>query len=157
MVKSLPILSRGFEIETELTVKCFERGYRIREIPVALSPRHQGSESKIKIFRDGILILNTIFSLFRDYKPFTVFGLFGLFLIACGFVPGFTVIHEYLSTGAVHRIPSALLAVGTVLCGVISLFVGLILHSISRHFKEQDYLLKNLLLNSEKGKISPSK
>jgi glycosyltransferase involved in cell wall biosynthesis len=145
LVKSLPVLSRGFEIETELTVKCFDRGYRMLEFPVNLSPRPEGSESKIRIFRDGVLILNTIFSLFRDYKPFTAFGTVGLLLIICGLVPGVAVVVEFISTGLVSKVPSAILAVGLVLIGALSMFVGLILHSISRHFKEQDYLLQNII------------
>lgn len=144
-VKSLPMLSRGFELETELTIKCFERGYRVLEIPVNLAHRQKGSRSKIKIGRDGILILNTIFSLFRDYKPLTVFGSAGLLLIFGGVATGVPVFQEYFSTGAVSRVPLAVLAVGLVLSGVLSLFVGLILHSISRHYKEQDQLMQNLL------------
>jgi len=149
LVKSLPVLSRGFEVETELTVKCFERGHRIVEIPVNLVPRQQGSESKISIIRDGVLILSTIFSLFRDYKPLTVFGSFGLVLMFCGAVPGYLVVWGH---DAAVRIPLLLLSGGFVLSGLISIFVGLILHSISRHFKEQDYLLENLLLKDARDR-----
>ncbi len=150
VVKSMPLLSRGFEVETELTVKCFERGYRIMEIPVNLSPRIEGSRSKIKIFRDGMLILNTIFALTRDYKPLTIFGAMGLFILACGVVPGLIVVNDYYSTGIVHRVPMAVLSVGCVLSGLLSIFVGLILHTISRHFKEQDYLLQRLLKEKDR-------
>ncbi|MBI4685863.1 MAG: glycosyltransferase [Nitrospirae bacterium] len=147
VVKSLPILSRGFEIETELTVKCLERGYQISEIPVNLSPRPEGSRSKIKIFRDGFLIFNTIFALFRDYKPLTAFGLLGLFLIICGLIPGLIVIREFFSTGYILHIPSAILAVGLVLSGLLVMFTGLVLHTIARHFQEIDYQLRNLAEN----------
>ena len=149
VVKSLPILSRGFEVETEITVKCFERGYRIVELPVNLSVRQAGSESKIKIFRDGVLILNTIFSLFRDYKPFTAFGSLGLLSIGCGLIPGIIVIREFLESGLVIRLPLALLSVGCVLSGLLSTFTGLILHSIANHQKENDYLLENILFQDE--------
>ncbi len=144
VVKSIPVLSSGFEIETELTVKCLERGYRITEIPVNLSPRHEKSESKIKIFRDGILIFNTIFALFRDYKPMRAFGSIGLFLIICGFIPGIVVIKEFVSTGYIERIPSAILAVGLVLSGLLVAFVGLILHTIARRFQGIEHQLQNL-------------
>lgn len=143
-VKGLPLLSRGFEIETELTVKCLERDYRIIEVPINLSPRPEGSKSKIRVFRDGFLIFNTIFALFRDYKPMRAFGLAGLLLIASGFVPGIAVIREFITTGYILRIPSAILAVGLVLSGLLVAFVGLILHTISRRFQELDCQLQNL-------------
>jgi glycosyltransferase involved in cell wall biosynthesis len=144
VVKGLPILSRGFEVETELTVKCLERGYRILEIPVSLSERPEGSKSKINILKDGLLIFKTIFALLRDYKPLTAFGIFGLFLVACGLIPGIIVIREFLLTGYVLHIPSAILAVGLVLSGIIVGFAGLVLHTIARRFQEIDYQLQNL-------------
>jgi glycosyltransferase involved in cell wall biosynthesis len=145
VVKTLPLLSSGFEIETELTVKCLERRYRIFELPVNLASRPQGSKSKINIFRDGFLILNTIFALFRDYQPFKAFGLLGLFLIFCGFIPGVVVIAEFMATGFILRIPSAILAVGLVLSGLLVIFVGLILHTIGRRFQEIDYQIRSIL------------
>jgi glycosyltransferase involved in cell wall biosynthesis len=144
IVKYLPLLSRGFEIETELTVKSIERGYRILEVPVDLVPRPEGSRSKIRIFKDGLLIFNTIFALLRDYKPFTAFGLVGLTFIAIGLIPGIMVMREFLLTGYIHRIPSTILSVGLILCGVLIIFFGLVLHTISRHFQELDYQLQNL-------------
>jgi glycosyltransferase involved in cell wall biosynthesis len=143
-VKSIPVISRGFEIETELTVKCLERRCRVVEIPVNLSERPEGSRSKIKIFRDGFLIFNTIFALFRDYKPLTAFGLLGLMLIVCGLIPGIIVVKEFAATGAVYRVPSAILAVGLVLSGLLVAFVGLVLHSISRRFQEIDCQLQQI-------------
>jgi glycosyltransferase involved in cell wall biosynthesis len=145
IVKNLPVLSRGFEVETELTVKSIERGYRILEVPVNLSSRTEGSKSKIRIFRDGFLIFNTIFSLLRDYKPLTAFGGIGIILIICGFVPGLIVIREFLLTGYINRIPSAILSVGIVLSGLIVIFFGLVLHTISRRFQELDYQLQNVI------------
>lgn len=144
IIKNLPLLSRGFEIETELTVKSVERGYRIFEIPVNLSKRQEGSKSKIKIFGDGIVIFNTIFALFRDYKPLTVFGLLGSFFMFCGFIPGIIVIREFILTGYIHRVPSAILSVGLVLSGLMVIFFGLVLHTISRRFQELDCQLQNL-------------
>jgi glycosyltransferase involved in cell wall biosynthesis len=149
IVKSIPILSRGFDIETELTLKAIERNYRIVEIPVNLTPRPEGSASKIKISRDGFLIFNTIFSLLRDFKPLTAFGVTGLLLIVLGFIPGIIVIREFLATGFISRLPSAILAVGLVLSGILIAFVGLVLHAIARRFQELDCQFQNLneLLN----------
>jgi len=150
VVKYLPVLSHGFEVETELTVKCIERGYRILEVPVNLSPRPEGSQSKIRVLKDGLLIFNTIFALLRDYKPLTAFGLLGLIFVISGFIPGIIVIREFLLTGYIYRIPSAILAVGLVLLGALVIFLGLVLHAISRHFQELDYQLQNLFANIDK-------
>jgi glycosyltransferase involved in cell wall biosynthesis len=144
IVKSLPVLSRGFEIETELTLKAIERNYRIVEIPVKLTPRHEESSSKINIVGDGIRIFNTIFALLRDYKPFTAFGAVGLFLIVTGMIPGIIVIHEFIKTGYILRVPSAILAIGLVLSGVLVTFSGMILHTLARRFQELDCQLQNL-------------
>jgi glycosyltransferase involved in cell wall biosynthesis len=147
-VKSIPVIGGGFETETELTVKALARGYRIIELPVDLKPRPKGSVSKIRIWQDGFLILNTILTLFRDYKPLTFFGAIGLFLIVLGMVPGTIVIVEFIKTGLVPRLPSAVLAVGLVLSGMLSVVVGLVLHTVTRKFQELDYQLKNMVGSS---------
>jgi uncharacterized membrane protein YkvI len=91
---------------------------------------------------DGLLILNTILALFRDYKPLTFFGSLGLFFIGAGLVPGAIVIVEFLETGLVPRLPSAVLAVGLVLGGVLLILAGLIVHTIVRRFQEFDHTLR---------------
>ncbi len=141
-VKSIPVFGGGFETEVELTVKALARGYRITELPVRLTPRPEGSFSKIRIVQDGFVILNTILSLVRDYKPLTFFGGMGLLFIALGFVPGIVVIVEFIKTGLVPRLPSAVLAVGLVLSGMLLLVVGLVLHTITRRFQELEHQLR---------------
>jgi glycosyltransferase involved in cell wall biosynthesis len=141
-VKNIPLFGGGFETETELTLKALARGYQIVELPVNLGKRPEGSFSKIRILQDGVLILNTILALFRDYKPLTFFGVIGLFLIALGFVPGTVVILEFIKTGLVPRLPSAVLAVGLVLAGLLSITVGLVLHTITRRFQELEHQLR---------------
>jgi glycosyltransferase involved in cell wall biosynthesis len=143
-VKDIPLFSHGFEIETELTIKALHRGHLVVEVPVDLSARPDGSFSKIRIVHDGLLILNTIVALFRDYKPLTFFALVGLALIVAGMVPGIVVIAEYLRTGLVLRFPSAVLAVGLVSIGTLFLVAGLIIHTITRRFQELDYKLQLL-------------
>jgi glycosyltransferase involved in cell wall biosynthesis len=138
IVRSLPLFGGGFETEAEMTIKAAERGFTIIEMPVNLGVRPAGSYSKIRILQDGILILSTIITLFRDYKPLTFFGSVGLVFILLGFAPGVVVIDDYIKTGLVPRLPSAVLAVGLVLTGVITGFVGLILHAIARRFQEMD-------------------
>jgi glycosyltransferase involved in cell wall biosynthesis len=142
-VKNLALFGGGFEIETELTIKAVARGYRILEVPVDLVGRPAGSHSKIHFFRDGMLILTTILTLFRDYKPLTFFGSFGLGFLAIALVPGLTVVAEYFKTGFV-KLPAAVLASGLGICGLILIAIGLLLHSIARRSQEFDYQLQML-------------
>lgn len=114
-------------------------------LPVDLKERPEGSFSKIHIVQDGFLILNTILTLFRDYKPLTFFSTIGLPLAALGLIPGTAVmITEFLKTGPVPRLPSAVLAVGLVLSGLLCIVVGLVLYTITRRFQELDHQLKVL-------------
>jgi glycosyltransferase involved in cell wall biosynthesis len=144
IVKQLPLLSRGFEIETELTIKALERGYRVIEFPVNLSNRPQGSYSKIRHLHDGLLIMKMIFSLARDYKPLTVFGTIGLLFVAGALIPGTIVVLEFLHTGAISRLPSVILAAALAVSGLISGMVGLVLHTIARRFQELDLQMRVL-------------
>jgi glycosyltransferase involved in cell wall biosynthesis len=144
-VKGLPLFVTGFEVETELTIKALQRGYRIAEVPVVLRPRPEGSHSKIRIVNDGLKILWTILALFRDYKPLTFFGGLGAILILLGLIPGGVAIYEFLETGLVLRFPSAILSVGTVLSGMLLIVVGLILHTINRRFQELEYYMRLLI------------
>ncbi len=141
-VKGVPLFLPGFEVETELTIKALERGYQIIEVPVNLRQRPLGSQSKIRIVHDGVRILMTIFSLFRDYKPMTFFGSIGLVLILLALIPGGIVVDEYLRTGLVPKFPSAILATGMVLSGLLFVAIGLILHTITRRFQEIEFLIR---------------
>ena len=149
-VKNIPLFGGGFETETELTIKALAHGYRIVELPIDLKARPAGSFSKIRIMQDGLLILNSILTLFRDYKPLTFFGAIGLSLILMALVPGTVVIVEFIRTGLVPRLPSAVLAVGLMLSGMLAMVVGLILHTIARRFQELEYQLRILAFDLER-------
>ncbi|MBV8859701.1 MAG: glycosyltransferase [Acidobacteria bacterium] len=141
-VKGLPLFGGGFEIETELTIKAVERGFRLVEVPVDLTHRPEGSHSKIQFLRDGFLILNTTLALFRDYKPLTFFGGVGLFLLLLACAAGGAGLFGF--GGAV---PGALViaaAAGLFVCGLLSLTAGLILHSIARRSQEFEYHVRVL-------------
>lgn len=142
-VRGISLSGGGFEIETELTIKALERGYKIVEVPVDLGRRPEGSHSKIRLVRDGLVILNTIVALFRDYKPLTFFGALGLLFVVAGLIPGLVVIVEFLDTGLVLRMPSAILAVGLFISGMLLTTVGLILHTIVRRFQELEHYLRS--------------
>src|SRR5215210_1788833 len=143
-VKGLPLFGGGFEIETELTIKAVERGYRLVEVPVDLTHRPEGSHSKIQFMRDGFLILNTTLALFRDYKPLTFFGGLGLLLLLSACAPGALALFDLTGAGAAPRLTAAVLSVGLFLCGLLALNVGLILHSIARRSQEFEYHLRVL-------------
>jgi glycosyltransferase involved in cell wall biosynthesis len=136
-VKNLALFGGGFEIETELTIKAVMKGYRIAEVPVDLVARPGQSHSKVRLFRDGMVILSMILTLFRDYKPLTFFGSLGLLLILTALVPAFGI-------GSVLNVPSAILAVGLGLAGMMSIGIGLLLHSIARRAQEFDYQVQML-------------
>ncbi len=156
VAKWLPFFSHGFEIETELTVRCLVRDYRVVEIPVRLVPRPAGSVSKIRVFEDGWLILNTLLALARDYKPLLAFGTIGAGIVLLGCVPGAVVIREYLLTRQVLRMPSAVFAVGCVLAGCLVMFTGVALHAIARRFQELSAQL-DLLLERTVGPEPPQR
>lgn len=138
-VRNIPLFSEGFAVETELTIQALHNRMRIVEIPARLRNRPQGSSSKIRIISDGLKILWTIFDLFRIYKPLTFFAGGGLLIVAIGIFFGVGVVAEYLRTGLVLRFPTAILATGMVLSGVLSMSVGLILNSLARKFREVHY------------------
>lgn len=139
-VKQVPVLSAGFELETELSVLALEREFRTVEIPVRLKNRPSGSHSKISVIRDGFRILNAIFTLLRDYRPLTFFGGAGITCAYLGLLPGLFVTYEFMQRGTV-RIPTAVLATGLVLSGLILLLVGVVLTALNRRFRELDYRL----------------
>ncbi len=143
-VKSLPLFGGGFEIETELTIKAIERGFRIVEIPINLTNRPEGSHSKIQFFRDGAIILNTVLALFRDYKPLTFFASAGLVFFALSLVPASIATIGAFHNGLVRHLLPTLAAVALAGCGVLSITVGLILHSIARRAQEFEYQLQVL-------------
>lgn len=140
-VKGLPLFGGGFEIEAELTIKGIERGYRITEVPVDLTFRTAGN-SKVNVFRDGLVIVNTILALFRDYRPLTFFGALGLALLFLAVAPAVFVVFDFQRFSLFMRLGSAMVSVGLVLCGLLSITVGLVLHSIARRSQELEYQLQ---------------
>jgi len=145
IVKSLPLESTGFEIETELTCKCLQRGYVISEYPVDLSRRPPGSSSKINIMKDGILILNTILSLLRDYRPLSVFGSISIMLFLSAMAAGTVVLADYLKSGHVEHYLSAVITVAALTASLGTALTGIVLHAIARRFQSVDRQLQNMV------------
>ena len=128
--KTLPVLSPGFEIETELSIHAVDKRWRIAQIPIEYRDRPEGSVSKLNTFSDGMKVLRMIFTLFKDYKPLGFFTVLALVSFVIGLCLGIPVIVEFYATGLVPRLPTALLAVS--FCGLAALFLvcGLILDTV---------------------------
>lgn len=131
-VKTFPVLSPGFQIETELSIHAVDRRWRIVDVPIAYRDRPAGSESKLDTVGDGIRVVLMIGSLFKNYRPLKFFGLVSLLLLAAGLVFGVPVILEFLKTGLVPRLPTALLAVVLVFLSALALVAGLILDTVAK-------------------------
>jgi hypothetical protein len=139
-VKSFPAMSRGFEIETELAVHALELRMPCGEELTDYRERPTGSFSKLNTYRDGARILWLIASLVKDERPLQFFGLTGIALIVVGVLAAVPLAQTYFDTGLVPRLPTAVLVVGMIIIGVLSVFVGLILDIVTTMRQEMKRL-----------------
>jgi glycosyltransferase involved in cell wall biosynthesis len=139
-VKSFPALSAGFETETEFTVHALELNMPVGEIRTNYRERPEGSASKLRTYVDGIRILRAIVVLVKEERPLQFFSSAALVLLILGVALGLPVVFEFLRTGLVPRLPTAVLATGLVLLSFLSLVCGLILDSVTRGRKEMKRL-----------------
>ena len=130
-VKLFPVMSLGFEIETEMTLHALDRRFVLAEIPITYRDRPEGSTSKLNTVSDGLKVLRTIFILFKDYKPLGFYGWLALLLALLGVVLLVPVVLEYFATGLVPRFPTLILALVLLLGAMQSLFTGLCLDTIA--------------------------
>jgi glycosyltransferase involved in cell wall biosynthesis len=135
-VKSFPILSTGFEIETELTVHALELGMPVGEITTPYGARAKGSKSKLRTYRDGLRILMTIGMLIKEERPLHFFLLLAASCFLASVALGIPIVTEFMATGLVPRFPTAILATGLMLMSFVSVGVGLILDTVTRGRKE---------------------
>lgn len=136
-VKTMPVLSEGFQIETELSIHAVDKRFRIKDVPIDYRDRPEGSYSKLSTFGDGAKVLRAIASLFKDHKPMAFFGWLALILVVLGLIAGIPVIVEYFQTGLVPRFPSAILAIALVICGALSFTAGIILDTVAKSGRKQ--------------------
>ena len=144
-VKSFPILSKGFEIETEMTIHALDKNLLIQSMPVQYRDRPEGSESKLNTYTDGMKVLLTIFNLYRDYQPLKFFGVIALLLAAVSlflFIPVFT---EFLKTGLVPRFPTLIVSAVTMLAAFLSLVCGLILDTNAKNSRKNFEVQMNII------------
>jgi glycosyltransferase involved in cell wall biosynthesis len=131
-VKSFPIISKGFEIETEMTIHTLQIGIPYGEVETAYNERPMNSESKLSTFHDGFRIIKMIFFLFKEEKPFQFFGLIAILLLLVSIILLIPIFSTYISTGFVPRLPTAILTMGLITMAFFSLSFGVILDSLSR-------------------------
>jgi hypothetical protein len=134
--KSFPALSKGFEIETELTIHALELRMPVSEREASYGQRPAGSISKLNSFRDGVRILRIIIRLVKHERPLAFFGSIGIIANASAIVLGIPLIETYVETGLVPRYPTAMLAVGLVLVGFQSIAAGMILDTVAAARRE---------------------
>lgn len=135
-VKSFPVLSEGFEIETEMSVHALELRMPVGEIETRYLARLEGSHSKLSTFRDGWRILKTIVTLYRIERPVLFFGGIGAIFVGAALILAVPLVFTYLETGLVPRFPTAILATGMTIVAVLSFFAGLILDTVTRGRRE---------------------
>ena len=136
-VKTFPVLSEGFQIETELSIHAVDRRWRIVDVPVEYRDRPEGSVSKLNTVSDGLKVLAMIGTLFKDYRPLKFFSLVSLLFCIVGLCAGVPVVTEYLDTGLVPRFPTAILAVAFMFIAELSLATGFILDAVAKVERKQ--------------------
>lgn len=143
-VKTFPVLSQGFEIETEMTIHALDKNFCLREIPVSYRDRPEGSVSKLHTLRDGVRVLRSVFLLFRDYRPMSFFGFFSALFAVAGVGAFLPVLAEYWRSGLVPRFPTLIASVGLMVVAVLFGMVGLILSVINKKHRQLYELFLNL-------------
>ena len=149
-VKSFPVLSKGFEIETEMTIHAVDKNMHVENIIVDYRDRPEGSESKLNTYSDGFKVLMTIMKLFRNYKPFAFFGAFATILLLLSFVLFLPVFSDYLATGLVPRIPTLVVSGFIAIAAILSFFCGLLLDTIKQNNRQDfEYQLHLISMNNK--------
>lgn len=154
-VKTFPVLSKGFEIETEMTIHALDKNMLIKEVTVGYKDRPEGSESKLNTFSDGYKVLKTIGRLFKEYKPFVFFGICGTILLTISIVMVVPVFIEYFRTGLVPRFPTLIFSLFLTLMAVLLYVCGIILEVVVKKHRQLFELNMNeikILTKINKGK-----
>ena len=152
-VKGFPVLSKGFEIETEMTIHAVDKNYKIVEIPVMYRDRPKGSVSKLNTYSDGLKVLKTIATLFKEYKPAFFFNTISFTFAVFSLALGVPVVIEYFKTGLVPRFPSLIVSCICLVIALLLWITGIILQVIVKKDKQQYELYLNLLRSIKNGNI----
>jgi len=148
-VKTFPVLSKGFEIETEMTIHAVDKNFMIREIPVTYRDRPEGSVSKLNTYKDGFKVLKLIATLFKEYKPFFFFNIVATLLAILSLIFTIPVFKEYFETGLVLRFPTLIVGGFVMIASILSFISGVILDVIVKKHKQLYELALNQLKKEE--------
>ena len=140
-MRQIPVTTRGFDIETELTLQALYRGLVIRELPAPYRARPAGSFSKLNTYSDGFLVLLRLFLIVKSYKPLTFFGGLAVVLFVLGLVAGAMPVYDFITQRYVYHVPDAILAASLVMLSFFSLGLGLILNSMNLRLLEIERLI----------------
>ncbi len=138
-IKCMPVMSDGFQIETEMTIFALTNNMQVVNVPITYRDRPEGSESKLNTFSDGFKVLLTLFNLFKDNRPFLFFGSISIVIFIIGLLIGIPVINEFIKTAYITKVPSAVLAAALMLNAFLMFSVGIILDAIKN---EKRYLFE---------------
>lgn len=144
-VKSFPVISKGFEIETEMTIYALDKSIYIKELPIEYRDRPEGSESKLNTISDGLKVLNMIVQLFREYKPLGFFTWIAAFFGVAGIAFFIPVFIDYLNTGLVERFPTLIVAGFLVVAGLLFWMCGVILQVVVKKHKQLSEVQMNMI------------
>lgn len=136
IVRTIPVVSAGFEVETEMTIQILYYRLKIKEIVVPYGSRPEGSFSKLSTFRDGMRVIWKIFSLVRAIKPLSFFGSFGILFFVCGIIAGAFPLSDYIRYNYIYHVPFTVLATGLMIISALSMLLGILLHAINWRLKE---------------------
>ena len=142
-VKHFPVLSQGFEIETEMTIHALDKNFYIKEVPVKYRDRPEGSVSKLNTYSDGFKVLKTIVRLFKEYKPFFFFNVVAAIFLLIALILFIPVFNEYLQTGLVPRFPTLIVSGMLALLGFMFFFCGIVLDVVAQKHKQLFEILMN--------------
>lgn len=150
-VKTVAIMSPGFQIETELTATSLQYRYNVKSIPITYRDRPEGSSSKLNTFSDGFKVIMTLFDLAKDYRPLLFFGLLSVLFFIVGLLIGMPVIIEFIQTAYITKVPSAILASGIMIIAVLLIMLGLIIdHQANKEKREHELYVLNWMGKNEK-------
>ena len=148
-VKTYPVLSKGFEIETEMTIHAVDKNFLIQEAPVTYRDRPEGSVSKLNTYKDGFKVLKMIATLFKEYKPFFFFNIVAIILTIIALIFIIPVFNDYFKTGLVLRFPTLIVGGFIMLSAILSFICGVILDVIVKKHKQQYELILNQFKRNE--------
>lgn len=149
-VKTIAVMSQGFQIETELTATSLQYRYNVKSIPIAYRDRPEGSSSKLNTFSDGFKVIMTLIDLAKDYRPLLFFGLLSILFFVLGLIVGIPVIQEFVNTAYITKVPSAILASGLMIIAVLLVMLGIIIdHQSNKEKREHELYVLNWMRNEK--------